>query len=158
MSGNSTRNVLPPEATETTVQTLQAILSDMTDIALQLKQAHWNVRGALFVAIHAQLDAFVDTARAAGDEIAERIVTLGVPADGLVQTVARHTRLKPVRTGFLATQEVVEEVSNRILVLIHGLREGIRVTAETDPVSQDVLIGVTAQWEKHLWMLQSQQL
>jgi starvation-inducible DNA-binding protein len=112
----------------------------------------------LFAPLHAQLDQLVDLARQDSDEVAERIVTLGVPAEGLPHFIARNTRIKAIHSGFLSTQQIIEEVANRILNLVHGLRSAIQETGTSDPVSQDLLIGIAAQWEKHLWMIQSQQL
>jgi starvation-inducible DNA-binding protein len=141
-----------------TAAILQPLLVDITDLSLLLKHAHWNVRGALFQPLHEQLDDIVETARDASDEIAERIVTLGYPADGLVQSIASATRLNPLHKRFLPTQEVIEEICNRIHRVVEWLREAIEKTGDLDPVTQDMLIGICGPLEKHLWMLQSQQL
>jgi len=37
------------------------------------------------------------------------------------------------------------------------MRERIEALGEIDPVSEDMLIGITAPIEKQLWMLQSQE-
>ena len=140
------------------VEIIQPILTDLSDLGLLLKHAHWNVRGALFLSIHEQLDSIANTVRDSADEIAERIVTLGHPADGLVQSVAAGTRLNPLRAQFLPTQEVIEAISSRIHTVTSFLRQAIDDTGDVDPVTQDMLIGITGQLEKHLWMLQSQQL
>ena len=81
------------------VEKLQPLLTDLSDSTLLLKHAHWNVRGALLLSLHEQLNTTSDTFRDAADEIAERIVTLGHPSDGLVQLVAEGTRLNPLRAS-----------------------------------------------------------
>jgi len=158
MSGSQFRSIVSIDKANATASILQPLLTDITDLSLLLKHAHWNVRGALFQPLHEQLDEFVETARDASDEIAERMVTLGFPADGLVQSIAASTRLNPLHKRFLPTQEVIEEISNRIHHVIEWLREAIDKTGELDPVTQDMLIGICGLLEKHLWMLQSQQL
>jgi len=158
MNGSQFRSPIPDEKANATAAILQPLLIDVTDLSLLLKHAHWNVRGALFQPLHEQLDLIVDTAREASDEIAERIVTLGHPADGLVQSIAAGTSLNPLHKRFLPTQEVIEEISNRIHRVIELLRNAIDLTGELDPVTQDILIGISRPLEKHLWMLQSQQL
>ncbi|GAA3295161.1 hypothetical protein GCM10020295_21580 [Streptomyces cinereospinus] len=40
--------------------------------------------------------------------------------------------------------------------MIGGMRERVRATGEADPVSQDLLIGITADLEKHHWMFQAE--
>jgi starvation-inducible DNA-binding protein len=131
---------------------------DLIDLSLQLKQAHWNIRGARFQSLHEQLDTIVAQVRLASDELAERIVTLGLPADGSAAAVARESRLEPLPGGFLGDARVVEVISKALFATIDGLREAIGSTAELDPVSEDLLIGICGPLEKQLWMLQSQQL
>ncbi|MCY2975848.1 MAG: DNA starvation/stationary phase protection protein [Planctomycetota bacterium] len=158
MSGSQFRSMVDVDKATATAAILQPLLTDITDLSLLLKHAHWNVRGALFQPLHEQLDKIVETARDASDEIAERMVTLGIPADGLVQSIAATTRLNPLHKRFLPTQEVIEEIGNRIHRVIGWLREAINETGNLDPVTQDMLIGICGPLEKHLWMLQSQQL
>jgi starvation-inducible DNA-binding protein len=66
--------------------------------------------------------------------------------------------LNPLPVRFLPSQEVIEDISNRLGRAIELLRHGIEVTGVLDPITQDLLIGITAELEKHLWMLQAQQL
>lgn len=49
-------------------------------------------------------------------------------------------------------------VADRLSTTVNGLRDSITKLAEADPISQDVLIGIRAALEKHLWIVQSQEL
>lgn len=158
MSGSQFRSPVEADKASKVVKLLQPLLTDLSDLAMLLKHAHWNVRGALFLPLHEQLDKIVDTVREAADEIAERIVTLGEPADGLTQSVAANSRLNPLRVEFLPTAEVVETISGRLDTVNKFLRGAVDESGELDPITQDMLIGITAEMEKHLWMLQSQHL
>jgi starvation-inducible DNA-binding protein len=158
MSGSQFRSPVDADHAQKTVELLQPLLTDLSDLALQLKHAHWNVRGALFLPIHQQLDKIVETVREASDEVAERIVTLGHPANGLAQSIATDSRLNPLRMQFLPSQEVIEAISARLDSVIQFLRVAIAATGELDPISQDLLIGIAGSLEKHLWMVQSQHL
>ncbi|MEN1681240.1 MAG: DNA starvation/stationary phase protection protein [Planctomycetota bacterium] len=151
------RHVVEGDARGKTIAALQACLVDLIDLSLQGKQAHWNVVGPHFTPIHELLDAIVDTAREASDEVAERIVTLAEPADGLVTTVAEKSRLAAYPTGLQPDAATVTLVADRLKTVIEGLRTSIEVTGETDPISEDLLIGQTAELEKHLWMVQAQE-
>ena len=72
------REVLNHDRQARTTELLQKNLVNMIDLALLLKQAHWNVLGQNFRSIHLQLDEIIASVRAASsDEIAERITTLG---------------------------------------------------------------------------------
>ena len=138
------------------VDELQSFLIELTDLALTGKQAHWNIQGPLFLSRHEQLDTLVIDARTWGDEVAERIVAIGTPADGRVATVAEATPLAGFPAGFVTDDKVVGLIVDRLDVIIGRTRERIGVLGDVDPVSQDLVIGIQAGLEKHRWMWASQ--
>ena len=151
------RSVTTPEASLRAAQILQGVLPTLIDLPVLLKQAHWNVVGTHFRTVHLQLDEIVDAARTAGDEVAERIVTLGVPADGRSPTLAEKSQLTNFPEGFQQDTQTIELTAKALHEMIEVLREAIEQVGEVDPVSEDLLIGHTAQLEKFLWMVQAQQ-
>ena len=151
------RSILKSDQRDTTVKQLQSCLYDLIDLALQGKEAHWNVLGPNFRSVHLQLDEIIDSARNASDEVAERIVTLGLSPDGRASQIASKSRLEPMPDGLQDVPTTVTLYSDRLAKTISGLRDAIENTADSDPVSQDVLIGVAAVLEKHLWMMQAQE-
>ena len=73
---------------------LNARLADSIDLMHQAKQAHWNVKGPSFIALHKLFDEIVDAAEEYMDLLAERVVQLGGIAEGTIQVAAQHTELK----------------------------------------------------------------
>ena len=69
-------------------------LSDAIDLQSQVKQAHWNVKGPHFIALHELFDKISDAMLEEIDEIAERITSLGGTAEGTVAVAARRSKLK----------------------------------------------------------------
>ena len=138
------------------VRALQAALPTLIDLALVSKQLHWNLRGSRFKSLHEQLDELIDDVRLHSDEVAERITTLGEPADGRSGTVAGDTSLAELQPGFLGIDETVRLVSDALLAAIGKTREGQSATAEIDPITEDLFISITAALEKHHWMFRSQ--
>lgn len=138
------------------VDELQSFLIELTDLALTGKQAHWNIQGPLFLSRHEQLDLLVNDARTWSDEVAERIVAIGAPADGRVATVAETTPLDSFPAGFVTDDKVVGLIVDRLDVIIGRTRERISVLGDADPVSQDLVIGIQAGLEKYRWMWASQ--
>ena len=67
---------------------LQASLVELLDLALQAKQAHWNVVGPLFRPVHLELDEIVSSAHEAADVVAERLSALREVPDGRVERVS----------------------------------------------------------------------
>src|SRR6266478_4188336 len=89
-----TQNDLPDKVRRDTVDLLNQQLADALDLALQTKQAHWNVKGPNFIALHELFDEIVDAAEEYMDLIAERVVQLGGTAEGTVQNAAKRSTLK----------------------------------------------------------------
>ncbi|MFJ1900171.1 MULTISPECIES: Dps family protein [unclassified Streptomyces] len=135
---------------------LQGALVDLVDLSLVAKQVHWNVVGPRFRSVHLQLDEVVDTARQHSDTVAERASALGVNPDGRSGTVARTTAIDSVPEGWVKDVDAVRTLVDALGVVIGRMRERIEVTGEPDPVSQDILITLTADLEKHAWMFQAE--
>ncbi|NUP43865.1 MAG: DNA starvation/stationary phase protection protein [Streptomyces sp.] len=135
---------------------LQGALVDLLDLSLLAKQVHWNVVGPRFRSVHLQLDEVVDSARAHSDTVAERASAIGVSPDGRAGTVAKTSGIDTVTNGWVKDTEVVEIMVAALHAVITRMRERIEVTAEPDPVSQDILIGLTADLEKFHWMFQAE--
>lgn len=151
------RNILSGEATEKTSAVLQQNLTNLVDLALLLKQAHWNVFGPNFRSIHLQLDEIIATVRDASDEVAERIAAMGVSPDGRASTVAQDSDLGKYPEGFVNVQNTVTQVADRIKNVLETMRNSIEKVGDIDPVSEDMLIGIAGPLEKHLWMVQAQE-
>ncbi len=147
--------ILSKDARDQVVNSMHSVLATLIDMALQAKQAHWNIRGPRFKSLHEHLDEIIDELRPASDEVAERIVTLGVPADGTLPALTKGTALATIHTGFLNDQQVAEGIAERLSQTIGCIRKSIGTVGEVDPVSEDLLIGIVAGLEKQLWMVQS---
>ena len=88
-----TRNDLPESARTKLVDLLNARLADAIDLQTQCKQAHWNVKGPDFIALHKLFDEVNDAVEEYVDLIAERAVQLGGVADGTARIVAKRSSL-----------------------------------------------------------------
>ena len=141
---------------KTVSEALQGALVDLVDLALVAKQIHWNVVGPRFRSIHLQLDEVVDSARTHSDTVAERASALGVPPDGRAATVASGSGIGPTPAGWIKDVDAVGAMVDALGAVITRMRERVNATGEADPVSQDILIGITADLEKHHWMFQAE--
>ncbi|MFC9944832.1 Dps family protein [Streptomyces pratensis] len=135
---------------------LQGALVDLVDLSLVAKQVHWNVVGPRFRSVHLQLDEVVDTARQHSDTVAERASAVGVNPDGRSRTLAKTTAIDSVPEGWIKDVDAVRVLVDALRVVIDRMRERIEATDEPDPVSQDILITLTADLEKHAWMFQAE--
>jgi len=144
------------QSNEVVVSDLQATLVELIDLSLLGKQAHWNVVGPNFRSIHLQLDEIVDTARLSSDRVAERIATIGDVPDGRASSVAASSELPQFPDGHVPVTETVQRVGTTIDTMSERLTERILRIGDTDPVSQDILIGTADELEKQAWMLRAQ--
>ncbi|MBT2363775.1 DNA starvation/stationary phase protection protein [Streptomyces sp. ISL-10] len=135
---------------------LRGALVDLIDLALVAKQVHWNVVGPRFRSVHLQLDEVVATARQHSDTVAERSAAIGVTPDGRAATVAAQSAIASVPEGWIKDVDVVRTLVDALGAVIVRMRERIDATEKPDPVTQDILIGVTADLEKHAWMFQAE--
>jgi starvation-inducible DNA-binding protein len=137
---------------------LEAVLVDLTDLALAGKQLHWNVVGPHFRSLHLQLDELVDSARELGDQVAERARALAWAPDARRDTVAGRSSLPEVPAGEVADTQVIQHVTALLVQAIATARTGIEQTAEYDPVTEDLLHEVAQSLEEHAWMFSAQRL
>ncbi|MEM1167247.1 MAG: DNA starvation/stationary phase protection protein [Planctomycetota bacterium] len=149
------QQILGPNGTKV-VEALQIALPTLIDLALNAKQLHWTLKGSRFKSVHEQLDEVINDVRLHSDEVAERITTLGEPADGRAQVVSSDTKLSTVSPGFLGIDDTVRTMCEALLAAVRVTRAGQAATADIDPITEDLLIGITASLEKHHWMFKSQ--
>ncbi len=135
-----------------------ANLYDLIHLAMLSKQAHWNVVGVGFRSIHLELDEIYAAVQSGVDEVAERIAALGVAPDGRAASVAKQSRLEDLDVGFHSVAATVTSVADLMKKADAELRKAIEGLDDLDLISQDLLIGIAATLEKHLWMLQTQEV
>ncbi|MGV4985896.1 Dps family protein [Streptomyces sp. NRAIS4] len=150
------KSTLPEQAQRVAGSALQETLVDLLGLSLIGKQAHWNIVGPRFRSIHFQLDEVVATARSYSDTVAERAAALGVPPDGRPETIAATFALPGTKDGWLRDTEVVDLMVSALQEAIGRLRERIATTEKPDPVTQDLMMSITADLEKQHWMFQAE--
>jgi starvation-inducible DNA-binding protein len=137
-------------------EALQGTVVDLIDLGLIAKQAHWNVIGRGFLSVHPSLDELVAAARDFTDQAAERATAIGVSPDGRSATVAADAGTKGFGAGWTKDTEVVVAIVANLAAVIERLRARIELTEKADPVTQDLLIAITARLEQLHWMWQAQ--
>ncbi|RZI94775.1 MAG: DNA starvation/stationary phase protection protein, partial [Microbacterium sp.] len=135
------------EAATSTAQLLSPVVLGLQALAVNGKQAHWNVRGSNFIAIHELLDTLVANAQGFADLAAERIVALGLPIDARVATIAEKTRTA-VPAGFAQWQDEIRAVIADMDAVLADVQAAIDGLDETDLTSQDVAIAIKAGLDK----------
>jgi starvation-inducible DNA-binding protein len=153
---HKTKNDLPEEMRKQVVEILAGRLADCADLQLQAKQAHWNVKGPSFIALHELFDKVADTAEEGVDLIAERIVQLGGIAEGTARVAAQRSSLVEYPLKISAGKDHVDALSNALAAFGKLVRSAIDQTAELGDVdTSDLFTEVSRAIDKQLWFVEA---
>ena len=137
------------------VDLLQKQLSTYNDLHLTLKHVHWNVVGPNFIGVHEMIDPQVELVRGYADEVAERIATLGGSPQGTPGAILKDRTWDDYSVGRDTVQAHLAALDLVYNGVIEDTRKGIAETEELDPITQDILIGHTAELEKFQWFVRA---
>jgi starvation-inducible DNA-binding protein len=156
MKMHQTRNDLQSNTKTVVIELLNARLADVIDLALLTKQAHWNLKGPRFIAIHEMLDGFRTQIDEYTDNMAERVAQLGGTALGTTQTVAKGTSLPPYPTDIYAINEHLAALIDRYAKVANGVRKAIDAADEAgDADTADIFTEASRGLDKALWFLEA---
>jgi len=131
-------------------------LSDAIDLQSQVKQAHWNVKGPHFIALHELFDKISDAMLEQIDEIAERITSLGGTAEGTVAVAAKRSKLKNYPLSITSGRDHLLYLSTQLSVFGKAARVAIDETAELgDADTADLFTQLSRETDKYLWFLEA---
>ncbi|HEX4297686.1 MAG TPA: DNA starvation/stationary phase protection protein Dps [Devosia sp.] len=135
---------------------LNARLAEAIDLALITKQAHWNLKGPTFIAVHEFLDEVREDVDEHVDIIAERIAQLDGIANGTVQEVAKATSLPPYPTDIRKVEDHLKALVGHFGAVSKTARAAIDKADDADDAdSADILTAYSRMLDKNLWFLKS---
>lgn len=150
------RNDLASNTKTVSIRVLNARLADSIDLALLTKQAHWNIKGPQFIALHEMIDGFRTELDSHVDTMAERVVQLAGTALGTTQAVAAATTLVPYPTDIYTTTDHLAALIERYGKVASAVRAAIDETAEAgDADTADLLTAFSRALDKSLWFLEA---
>jgi starvation-inducible DNA-binding protein len=153
-----TKNDVPEATRLEAVGLLNQRLAECIDLQTQSKQAHWNVKGPTFIALHKLFDEINEDVEEYVDPIAERIVQLGGIAEGTVGVVADRSTLVDYPIGLSTGAEHVAALSDALAAFGRTARVGIEEMNELeDAASADILTEISRGVDKWLWFVEAHQ-
>ena len=149
-------NDLNPNAKSASIGVLNARVADAIDLALLTKQAHWNIKGPQFIALHEMIDGFRTEIDGYVDTMAERAVQLGGTALGTTQVVAKATTLAPYPTDIYTSKDHLAALIERYGKVANAVRKAIDEADEADDKdTADIFTEVSRGLDKALWFLEA---
>jgi starvation-inducible DNA-binding protein len=144
------------KASPTLASNLQMVLTDLIELHLQGKQAHWNLVGTNFRDLHLQLDEIIAAARLFADQTAERMRALHALPDGRSSTVSADNRLDEFPAGLTSTKDTVKLVTARLERTVQTMRDVHDDVDDEDPTSADLLHAAIERLEQLAWMVNAE--
>ena len=131
-------------------------LADSFDLASQVKQAHWNVKGSDFWQLHQLFDEVAERAEEWVDEIAERVTALGGYATGTVRMAAAASTLPEFPTDITESMDYVRAVAARLAAFTNSARAAIDTTDKLgDADTADLFTEISRCADKYLYFLEA---
>jgi starvation-inducible DNA-binding protein len=147
---------LPQKVRRNVIVILNDRLADAIDLQSQIKQAHWNVKGPHFIALHELFDKISAVILDQVDEIAERITSLGGTAEGTVAVAAKRSKLKNYPLSITSGKDHLFYLSTQVAAFGKAVRAGIDDTDELgDKDTADLFTGISRDLDKYLWFLEA---
>lgn len=153
---HSTRIDLSARARTKLEKLLNQSLADALDLEAATKQAHWNVKGPQFIALHELFDKLHGVIEGQVDELAERIAALGGTPRGTVATVARTSALVPYPEDIFEGRAHLEALADRLAHFGKQVRAAIATSAALeDAGTSDLYTGISRDIDQQLWFLEA---
>ncbi len=131
-------------------------LASAVDLQLQMKQAHWNVKGPNFIGLHELFDKVAEAVEDYVDTIAERVVQLGGIAEGTVRMAGLRSRLAEYPTDIADGSAHVGAVARALSTFGKEARDTIdEANALDDAASADLFTEVARGIDKWLWFVEA---
>ena len=151
-----TKNDLAEGVRIKVVQLLNERLADCIDLQTQTKQAHWNVKGPNFIALHELFDKINEEVEDYVDLIAERAVQLGGVAEGTARMVAKRSSLAEYPANAVDGRSHVEALSSALAAFGAAARGAIgRANELGDLDTADLFTEVSRGIDKWLWFVEA---
>jgi starvation-inducible DNA-binding protein len=151
-----THHDLPAKVRAQVIPILNQHLADTTDLFTQVKQAHWNVKGPQFIALHKLFDELAEQLPDHADTIAERVTALGGLAMGTLRMAAGSSRLPDLPAATVDGIALVRALVERYGMLAATTRAAIDTATEFgDMGTADMFTELSRDLDKNLWFLEA---
>ncbi|MCQ8783030.1 DNA starvation/stationary phase protection protein Dps [Mangrovibrevibacter kandeliae] len=153
---HSTKNPQNENQRKSMVELLQKHLGTAIDLSYQAKQAHWNVKGMNFIAVHKLFDQLHEETEEYVDKIAERLTAMGGQARGTVQASSENTLLDPYPLDLVKSEDHLKRLADSFAKWSGAVKEGIEESDEAgDDLTSDLLTEVGRGLDISLYFLES---
>lgn len=132
---------------------LSELLASFQVYYTNLRGYHWHIKGPQFYQLHSAFEGMYDKAAEKVDELAERLLQLGVQPENRFSVLLGQSRIKET-TLMTEPKAIVNEIVENYRTLIALERAALELADEAgDEVTVSLLGDFLAEQEKEAWML-----
>ncbi len=152
----ATKIGIPADVRVGVIELLNARLADAIDLQTQTKQAHWNVKGPNFIALHELFDKINEAVEDYVDDLAERVVQLGGVAEGTARTAAKRSSLSDYPSHAVDGRGHVDALSSALAAFGKSVRTAIEKANNLDDLdTADLFTEISRGIDKWLWFVEA---
>ena len=144
------------DAIKKDVAALQQTLTELQQLQLQTKQAHWNASGTLYYPLHLLLQEHYEGLSKYADTIAERLLAVGASADGRANTIVKTSGVPEIPGGFLDDAQILVWFTNAYKRVGEEVNAAIKASEQVDPTTSNLLQEVEHGVAKYQWQMRAQ--
>ncbi|HUH50863.1 MAG TPA: DNA starvation/stationary phase protection protein [Flavobacterium sp.] len=146
----------PLKGTQKVADFLSILLADESILYLKMRNAHWNVEGSDFHAMHIYFEELYTAQATNIDEVAERIRKIDHFAPATMSEYLKLTHLTEKRGNDNNSMSYIKELNADIEAIIIYIREKLEeLKKEIDQGTEDYVNALAEQHETTAWMLRS---
>ncbi|PBQ34219.1 DNA starvation/stationary phase protection protein [Sphingobacteriaceae bacterium] len=148
---------ITPENLIKITNALNTLLADEHILYIKTRNAHWNVEGADFHAMHLFFETQYTQLEEMIDDVAERIRSLGHYAVATLKDYLKLTHLTEKGNGKNTSAGFIKELLEDHETIISHLRANVNVFADKykDVGTSDFITSLLESHEKMAWMLRA---
>ena len=152
----ATKNDLSGQTRTQVITLCNARLADSVDLQTQVKQAHWNVKGPDFIALHKLFDDINEDVEEYVDLTAERVVQLGGIAEGTARLIVKSSKIPEYPTNIADGHQHVDALSSALAAYGKLARAAIDEANKLgDADTADIFTEISRGVDKWLWFVEA---
>lgn len=139
---------------KTQLQYLNELVASFGVLYTKLHQHHWFITGNRFFVLHETFEEYYDEVTGNLDDVAERILQLGGEPVSTLKEFLELSIIEEAPYSKASETDMVKSVIEDFKILDKKYQAGFDVF-EGDEVTVDILVGLQAAVQKHIWMLEA---
>ena len=135
---------------------LESRVVDAAALLQHIRQAHWNIKGDAFAALHQFFDQTYWQVASMLDRIAERLVAIGGYPDALLGETAPQHALPDYPTGITDQKDQLHAIAASLGMFAGLIRDGVGLAQQSgDELTSNLLVEVGTETEKLKWQTEA---